>query len=163
MNGEQVFNLVSSLLFSHTGHWKFNMEPHGKELSEDEKMIVALHKDGVGYKKIAKTLKPCQHGGQDHTAVLTVQVPLRTGLTWSTKEVECTCSASYREDCVCEIDVWVLPALLQRFKGVGGQPVSAQTIRRTLHQIVLHGCHPRSKPLLKMMHKKACLCWRQAD
>ncbi len=25
-------------------------------------------------------------------------------------------------------------------KGVGGQPVSAQTIRRTLHQICLHSC-----------------------
>ncbi len=33
------------------------MAPHGKELSEDEKIIVALHKDGIGYKKIAKTLK----------------------------------------------------------------------------------------------------------
>ncbi len=34
------------------------MTPHGKELSEDlKKIIVALHKDGVGYKKIAKTLK----------------------------------------------------------------------------------------------------------
>ncbi len=40
-------------------------------------------------------------------------------------------------------------------EGVWGQPVSAQTIRRTLHQISLHGCHPRRKPLLKMMHKKA--------
>ncbi|CAI9558215.1 unnamed protein product, partial [Staurois parvus] len=38
---------------------------------------------------------------------------------------------------------------------VGGQPVSAQTIRSALHQIGLHGCHPRKKPLLKMMHKKA--------
>ncbi len=38
---------------------------------------------------------------------------------------------------------------------VGGQPVSAQTICRTLHQIGLHGCRPRWKPLLKMMHKKA--------
>ncbi len=37
----------------------------------------------------------------------------------------------------------------------GGQPVSAQTICRTLHQIGLHGCHPRRKSLLKMMHKKA--------
>ncbi len=40
-------------------------------------------------------------------------------------------------------------------EGVGGQPVSAQTIHHTLHQIVLNGCRPRSKPLLKMMHKKA--------
>ncbi len=53
-----MFNLVLSLSLSHTGHWKFNMAPHGKELSEDlKKRIVALHKDGVGYEKIAKTLK----------------------------------------------------------------------------------------------------------
>ncbi len=53
-----MLNLVLSLSLSHTGHWKFNMAPHGKELSEDlKKIIVALHKDGVGYKKIAKTLK----------------------------------------------------------------------------------------------------------
>ncbi len=38
---------------------------------------------------------------------------------------------------------------------MGGQPVSAQTICCTLHQIGLHGCHPRRKPLQKMMHKKA--------
>ncbi len=51
-------NLVLSLSLSHTGHWKFNMAPHGKELSEDlKKRIVFLHKDGVGYRKIPKTLK----------------------------------------------------------------------------------------------------------
>ncbi len=34
------------------------MATHGKELSEDlKKRIVALHKDSIGYKKIAKTLK----------------------------------------------------------------------------------------------------------
>ena len=49
---------VIALTLPHTGHWKFNMAPHGKELSEDlKKRIVALHKDGLGYKKIAKTLK----------------------------------------------------------------------------------------------------------
>ncbi len=47
--GAGVLHLVLSLLLSHTGHWKFNMAPHGKELSEDlKKRIVALHKDGVG-------------------------------------------------------------------------------------------------------------------
>ncbi len=40
-------------------------------------------------------------------------------------------------------------------EGVGVQPVSAQTICRTLHQIGLHGFCPRRKPLLKRMHKKA--------
>ncbi len=35
-------------------------------------------------------------------------------------------------------------------EGVWGQHVSSQTIRL----IGLHGCHPRRKPFLKMMHKK---------
>ncbi len=52
----------------------------------------------------------------------------------------------------------MLPALLQRLKGWGGggQAVSAQTKHRTLHQIGLHDCLPRRKPLLMLMHKKAC-------
>ncbi len=65
--GAGVFNLVLSLSLSHTGHWKFNMAPHGKELSEDlEKKIVSLHKDGIGlgykniciFKKITKCCIP---------------------------------------------------------------------------------------------------------
>ncbi len=65
--GEGVLNLVLSRSLSHSGHWKFNMAPHGKELSEDLKIIVALHKDGVGYCQDPET--ELQHGGQDHTAV----------------------------------------------------------------------------------------------
>jgi len=47
-------------------------------------------------------------------------------------------------------------SIVAEIEGVGGQPVSAQTIRRALHQIGLHGCRLGRKPLLKMMHKKAC-------
>ncbi len=72
------------------------MAPHGKELSEDlKKMIVALHKDGVGYKKIAKTLKL-----SSSTVAKTIQEDRfhsEQASPWSTEEVECTCSASYPE------------------------------------------------------------------
>ncbi len=59
-------------------YWsKFNMAPHGMILSEDLKKInVALHKDGVDYKKIAKTLKlSCS------AVVKTIQRFNRTGST----------------------------------------------------------------------------------
>ncbi len=41
-----MFNLVLSLSLSHTGHWKFNMAPHGKELSEDLKKELLLYISG---------------------------------------------------------------------------------------------------------------------
>ncbi len=57
-----VLNLVLSLSLSHTGHWKFNMATHGKELSEDlKKNIVALHKDGIGQGFPNSFLEPPQH------------------------------------------------------------------------------------------------------
>ncbi len=88
-------------------------------------------------------------------SVLTGHVPLRTGLTMVHQRSWVHVLSVISRGCVWEIDVWVLPALLQRLKGWGGQPVSAQTICRTLNQIGLHGCRPGRKPLLKMMHKKA--------
>ncbi|CAI9536137.1 unnamed protein product [Staurois parvus] len=53
------------------------MAPHGKELSGDlKKRIVAVHKYGLGYKKIAKTLKlSCS------TVATTIQRFNRTGST----------------------------------------------------------------------------------
>ncbi len=72
-----MLNLVLSLSFSHTGHWKITMAPHGKELSEDlKKRVVALQKGGVGYKNIAKTLKP-----RCNTVAKTIQWFNRTGST----------------------------------------------------------------------------------
>ncbi len=71
------------------------MAPHGKELSEDlRRSIVALHKDGIGYKKkIAKTLKlSCS------TVAKTIQRINRTG---STQNMLCVISRG----CVWEIDV----------------------------------------------------------
>ncbi len=69
-----MLNLVLLLSPSHTGHWKFNMAPQGKELSDDlRKGVVALHKDGIGC-KIAKTLKlSCR------TVAKTIQWFNRTG------------------------------------------------------------------------------------
>ena len=46
-------------------------------------------------------------------------------------------------------------SIAAEIKEVWGQPISAQTIHRTLHQIGVHSCHPRRKPLLKTIHKKA--------
>ncbi len=86
---------------------------------------------------------------------LTRQVPLTTRLAMVNHRSWMHVLSIISRGCVWDIDVWVLSALLQRLKGWGGQPVCAQTIHRTLHQIGLHGCRPRRKPLLKMMHKKA--------
>ncbi len=132
------------------------MAPHGKELSEDlKKLIVALHKDGIGYKKIAKTLKlSCS------TVAKTIQRFNRTGSTqnrprhgWP-KKLSARAQRHIQKLCLGNGRMSAA-SIAAEVEGVGGQPVSAQTIRRTLHQIGLHGCRPRRKPLLKMMHKKA--------
>ncbi len=50
--------MVLQVQFSHTDHWMFNMAPYGKELSEDLIIrIIALHKDGRGYKKFSNILE----------------------------------------------------------------------------------------------------------
>uniref|UniRef100_A0AAY5KP38 Transposase Tc1-like domain-containing protein n=1 Tax=Esox lucius TaxID=8010 RepID=A0AAY5KP38_ESOLU len=138
---------VIALTLPHTGHWKFNMAPHGKELSEDlTKRIVALHKDGIGYKKIAKTLKQWFN---------------RTGSNQNRphhgrpKKLS-ACAQRHIQRLSLGNRRMSAASIAAEVEGVGGQPVSAQTIRRTLHLIGLHGCRPRRKPLLKMMHNKAC-------
>ncbi len=141
------------ILLSHTGHWKFNMAPQSKELSEDlKKRIVTLHKNVVGYKKIAKTLKLIYS-----TVAKTIQRFNRTGFTQSRprhgqpNKLSARAQRHIQRLCL-ENRHMSAASIAAEVEGVGGQSVSAQTIRHTLHQIGLHGCRPRRKPLLKMMH-----------
>ncbi len=120
-----------------------------------KKWFVALLKDGVGYKKIAKTLKlSCS------TVAKTIQRFNRTGSTQNRprhgrpKKLSARARRHIQRLCLGNRRMSAA-SIAAEVEGVGGQHVSAQTIRRTLHQIGLHGCHPRRKPLLKMMHKKS--------
>ena len=132
-----------------------NMAPHGKELSEDfKRSIAALHEDGQGY-KIANTLKlSCS------TVAKIIRRFKRAGFTQKRSRIGHPKKLSAR----AEHHIQLLSLKYRRrspvsiaaeIEEVGGQPVSAQTIRRTLHEIGVHGCQPRRKPLLKMIHKKA--------
>ena len=133
------------------------MEPHRKELSEDlKRRIVALHKDGQGYKKIANTLKlSCS------TVTKIIQRFKRAGSTQNRPREGNPKKLSARP----ERHIQMLSLIDRRrsavsiaaeIEEVGSQPVSsAQTVRRTLHQIRVHGCHLRRKLLLKTIHKKA--------
>ncbi|CAI9586911.1 unnamed protein product, partial [Staurois parvus] len=106
-----------------------NMAPHGKELSEDlKKRIVALHKDGLGYKKIAKTLKlSCS------TVAKIIQLFNRTGITQnrphhgqpkklSARTQRNIQRLSLGNKCMSAASI------AAEVEGVGGQPVSPQTI-----------------------------------
>ncbi len=121
-----------------------------------KKIIVALHKDGVGYKNIAKTLKQsCS------TMAKAIQRFNRKGFTQNRprhgrpKKLSARAQRHIQRLCLGNRRMSTA-SIAAEVEGVEGQPVSAQTIRRTLHQICLHGCRPRRKPLLKMMHKKEC-------
>ena len=132
------------------------MAPHGKELSEDLKRhIVALHKDGQGYKKIANIQKlSCSTVAkiiQHFKSVGSTQIRPRVGHPKKLSAyAECYIQMlSLKDRCRSAVSI------AAEIEEVGGQPVSAQTIRHTLHQTGVHGCHPRRKPLLKTIHKKA--------
>ncbi len=131
------------------------MTPHGKELSEDlKKRNAALHKDGVGYKKFAKTLKlSCS------TVAKTIQRFNRTGSTQNRprhgRQLSARAQRHIQRLCL-ENRRMSAASIGAEVEGVGCLSVSAQTIHRSLHQIGLHGCRPRRKHLLNIMHKNAC-------
>lgn len=132
------------------------MAHHGKELSGDlKKRIVALHKTGQGYKKIANTLMlSC------NTVAKILQRFKKSGCTHNRARVGRPKKLSER----AQRHIQMLSkkdrrrsavSIAAEIEEVEGQPVSTQTIRRTLHHIGLYGCRPRKKPLLKAVHKKA--------
>ncbi|CAH2283838.1 extracellular calcium-sensing receptor-like [Pelobates cultripes] len=110
------------------------MAPHGKELSEDlKKRIVALLKDGLGHKKIAKTLKlSCSMVGK------TIQWFHRTGSTQNRprhgrpKKLS-ACAQYHIQRLSLRNRRMSVASIAAEVKGVRGQPVSAQTICHTLH------------------------------
>ncbi|KAF7252569.1 Transposable element Tcb1 transposase [Varanus komodoensis] len=112
------------------------MAPRGKELSEDlKKRIVALRKDGLGYKKIAKTLNlSCS------TVAKTTQRLNRTGSTRNRprhggpKKLSARAQRHIQRLALGNRRMSAA-SIAAEVAGVEGQPVSAQTIHRTLHQI----------------------------
>ncbi len=103
-----------------------------------ELRTAALHKDGVGYKKIAKNLKlSCS------TVAKTIQRFNRTGSTqnWPLhgrpEKLSARAHIQRHIQRLClKNRLMSAASIAAEVEGVGGQPVSAQTIRCTLHQIV---------------------------
>ncbi len=154
VSGVNKFGVIALTL----SYWSLEVQ-HGTSWQRtfwgSEKIIVALHKDGVGYKKIAKTLKlSCS------TVAKTILRFNRTGSTQNRphhgrpKKLSAHAQRHIQRLCLGNGRMSAA-SIAAEVEVVGGQPVSAQTICHTLHQIGLHGCRPRRKPLLKMMLKKA--------
>ncbi len=154
VNGEQVcyiwcYYSHSLILVTGSSAWHLVAK---NSLRIWKKVLLLYIKDGklVNYKlKLSCSM-----------VVKTIQWFKRTGYTQNRPRHGRTKKLSARAQChiqrLCLGNRRVSAAsIAAEVKGEGGQPVSAQTIRRTLHQIGLHACRPRRKPLLKMMHKKA--------
>ncbi len=122
------------------------------KISEDMKInIVALHKDGVGYEKIAKTLKlSCS------MVVKTKQRFNRKGSTQNRprhgRPKKLSARAQRHMQRLCLGNRCMSAASI----AAEVEGVSLLVLRHTSHTASnWSGCCPRRKPLLKMMHKKA--------
>ncbi len=111
----------------------FNMAPHGKELSEDLRIrTVALHKDGLGYKKISINLKLSYS-----TVARVIQRFSKTGFTRNRPRKGRSKKLSLRA--VCQVQKLAsknrrmsAASIALEVAEVEGQLVSAQTICHTL-------------------------------
>ena len=84
---------------------------------------------------------------------LTGQVPLRTGLAMVNQRSWVHMLSVISRGCLWKIDVWVLPALLQRLKGLG---VSLSVLRP-------YGIHKEASSKDDAKESLQTVCWRQAD
>ncbi len=139
------------------------MAPHGREMSQDLRRRISLHKKGEGYKKISKALlisqntvaKVVQTFKKDGTATISQRCPSRPQKLTPRQERLLTRRVEENR----------LASSLQLSKEVESQTgvtISRDTIRRTLQRNGMHGCRPRKKPLLKPRHKKARLEFARA-
>ncbi len=161
--GAGVLNLVLLLSLSHTGHWKINLMANGTLMAKNslriwKKRIVALHKDGVAYKKIPKTLKlSCS------TVAKTIQRFNRTGSTLNrprhgrTKKLNPRAQHHIQRLCLGNRHMSAA-SIATEVEGVGGQPVSAQTICRTLHQLVCMAVVPKGSLFYRWCTRKPANC-----
>ncbi len=119
-----------------------------------KKDLLLYKKDGVGYKKIAKTLKlSCS------IVAKTIQRFNRTGSTQNKprhgRPKKLSARAQHHIQRLYLGNRRMSAAsIAAEVEQVGSQPVSAAHTLYTASNC-LHGCHPRRKPLPKMMHKKA--------
>ena len=117
--------------------------------------IVVLHEDSQGYKKIANTLKLCCS-----TVVKIIQRFKKAASTQNRsrggrpKKLS-ACAKRHIQMLSLKDQRRSAVSIAAEIEKVRCQPVSSQTIRRTLQQIGVHGFQPRWKPLLKMINKKA--------
>ncbi len=116
--------------------------------SEDLRIrIVALHKDGLGYKKFGNTLKLSYS-----IVARVIQRFSKTGFTQNrarkgrSKKLS-PCAVRQVQKLASKNRRMSAASIALEVAEVEGQLVSAQTIRHTLQQVGLHGRRPRRKPL----------------
>ncbi len=118
--------------------------------------IVALHKDGLGYKKFGNSLKLSYS-----TVARVIQRFSKTGFTQNRprkgqSKMLSPCAVHQMQKLASKNRRMSAASIALEVAEVERQLVSAQTIRHALQQVGLHGCRPRRKPILKFAHKKLC-------
>ncbi|KAL0146781.1 hypothetical protein M9458_057913, partial [Cirrhinus mrigala] len=130
--------------------------PHGKELSEDLTIrIVALHKDGQGYKRFSNNLK-LSYG----TVARVIQRFFKTGSIQDRPRKgrsmkSSACSVCQVQNLASKNRCMSAASIALEVAEVEGPLVSPQTIHCTLQQVGLHWHHLRRKLLLKLAYKKS--------